>query len=199
MLFRSKKLNINLLDITHVVCSHQHWDHTAGFEEILQNISSKAKVYLPYKFSSSLLKLIPPNIELICTKSFSQVAPNIYLCALKGHTTMMSDCFFLYEQNLIFNTSKGLVILTGCGHPGVLNIVRYVYDKLHTKVHLLIGGFHLHHSFNFTINNIIEGLQKIGIENVAPCHCTGDQAIRKLQKCYGNHCYTVGTGFVIEI
>lgn len=194
-----KKLDIKLTDVTDVVFSHQHWDHTAGFENVLENVPENTKVYLPHTFSKSLLKIIPKNLQLEIVKDFSQVDYNIYSLVLKGSSGVIKECFSVYEQALIFDTSKGLVILTGCGHPGILNIVNYASNKLQSPVHLLIGGFHLHHSFGFTIDRVIKEIQLAGVKNIAPCHCTGKEAMDKFRKAYDGNFYNLGTGSILEI
>jgi len=111
-------LNIELADVTDVMFSHQHWDHTAGFKDVLQKIPDNTQIYLPNMFSKSLLKEIPKNLQLNRVKDFLRIDDNIYSLVLKGKSGVIKECFSIYEQVLIFKISKGLVILTGCGHPG---------------------------------------------------------------------------------
>lgn len=74
-----KKLDIDLTSITHFVFSHQHWDHTAGFAQVLRSAQpNKAKLYLPHHFNRKLLRLIPPWLPTIYTKHFSKIDENIY-------------------------------------------------------------------------------------------------------------------------
>jgi 7,8-dihydropterin-6-yl-methyl-4-(beta-D-ribofuranosyl)aminobenzene 5'-phosphate synthase len=195
----TQKLDIKLKDISHVVFSHQHWDHTAGFADVLQNVSEGTKLYLPHHFSSSLSNALPKNIELHQVENFQQIESDVYSLVLKGRTGVIKECFSVYEQAMIFDTYKGLVILTGCGHPGISNIINHVNDKFSREIHMVIGGLHLHHSFGFTINKVIKEMQSAGVKNIAPCHCTGKTATDRLQKAYGANFHRLGTGAILEI
>jgi len=191
------KLNISLNSITHVVFSHQHWDHTAGFEQVLKKVSSTTKIYLPYKFNSSLNKKVPGFLEEVnIIKDFEQIDKDCYSAVLKGSSMVLTECCSVYEQFLIFNGSKGLVVFTGCGHPGVGRILRYVKEEISEPIDLLIGGFHLHHSFNSTIDTIVKEVKSFGVKRIAPCHCTGEKAIAAFQEMYQEDCYVLGVGSV---
>jgi 7,8-dihydropterin-6-yl-methyl-4-(beta-D-ribofuranosyl)aminobenzene 5'-phosphate synthase len=50
---------------------------------------------------------------------------------------------FIKEESLIIKTSKGLVVITGCAHPGIVNIVKRAKEMLKSDVYLVLGGFHL--------------------------------------------------------
>ena len=162
-------------------------------------MSDNTQIYLPSIFSKSLLKEIPKNLQLNCIKDFLQIDNYLYSLVLKGRLGVAKKCSFIYEQVLIFKISKGLVVLTGCGHPGILNIANYVSTKLCSNIYLLIGGFHLHHSFGSTIDAIVKEVQLVGVQNIAPCHCTGKEAVDKFRKAYNNNFYNLGTGSVLKI
>jgi 7,8-dihydropterin-6-yl-methyl-4-(beta-D-ribofuranosyl)aminobenzene 5'-phosphate synthase len=132
-------------------------------------------------------------------KNFRQIGNNIYSLTLKGRTPVITECFCVYEQVVIFDTYKGLVILTGCGHPGIANIIGYVNKKFSKEIHMVIGGLHLHNSFNFTISKVIREIQSAGVKNIAPCHCTGKTATNQLQKAFGANFIHLGTGAILEI
>lgn len=195
-----KKLNISIDTVTHMIYSHQHWDHTAGFEEILKRLPNNTKLYLPAKFSSKFIKKIPHQIEFNMINNFLKIAENIYSLVLKGSSLGIDECFSLYEQAIIFDTSKGLVILTGCGHPGIVNIIEKATTLLPDRpIYLVIGGLHLHNSFSATSQKIVEKLKFFGAMKVAPCHCTGETASKQFQKAYGKDYYEIGTGSVLHL
>jgi len=78
---------------------------------------------------------------------------------------------------LIIETAEGLVILTGCAHPGVVEVV-WVTKKQHGEpVRLLLGGLHLLRESERRILQIITELKALGARHVAPSHCTGDRAM----------------------
>ncbi|MBN1380207.1 MAG: hypothetical protein JXA41_00880 [Deltaproteobacteria bacterium] len=84
--------------------------------------------------------------------------------------------------------------MTGCAHPGIVGIVKKAREIFSEKeIHLVVGGFH-HPS-----EAVIKGLKELGVEKVAPSHCTGDQAIDAFRNEYKNNFITYGVGKIIVI
>jgi 7,8-dihydropterin-6-yl-methyl-4-(beta-D-ribofuranosyl)aminobenzene 5'-phosphate synthase len=86
------------------------------------------------------------------------------------------DPLILDDQALIANVAgRGLVILTGCGHAGVVNICRYAQRLTGTvKVHAVIGGFHLSGPlFEPIIADTVGALEQLAPDLIVPAHCTG--------------------------
>jgi len=75
--------------------------------------------------------------------------------------------------------SKGLVVLSGCAHSGIINTVQYAREVTGiNKVHAVMGGFHLTGpAFEAIIDDTIESMKQIGPDYVIPTHCTGRKAI----------------------
>ena len=105
------------------------------------------------------------------------------------------------EQALILQTKdKGLVILSGCAHSGIINTVRHAKNLMGvSKVHAIIGGFHLAPLSRETVNATLEDLIEINPAYIYPCHCTGSKNIGRLSKFFGERCQPLRTGDVIEI
>lgn len=83
----------------------------------------------------------------------------------------------LDDQALILRTSSGLVILTGCGHSGIINTMRHAIGVAKTKkIHAIIGGFHMIDAAQDKIERTVQELKALGPEIVAPMHCTGFKA-----------------------
>ena len=89
------------------------------------------------------------------------------------------------DQAIIINVrDKGIVILTGCGHAGVINTINY--GKKITgvdKIYAVIGGFHLPADggiYEEAIDSTLEELQKVNLEYIVPCHCTGWKTTNKI-------------------
>ena len=193
------KLNISLDTITHIIFSHQHWDHTAGFAEIINSLNSDCKIYVPFKFDHKLLSQIPNEKRLNQVKDMTPIGDNMYLVVLKGTSCVFKECFSVYEQSLVINRDGGLVVLTGCGHPGIKNILRTVNRKLASKIDWVIGGFHLHRSFVRTIDDVVNEFNLLGVQNVAPCHCTGYKATTIFKNKFINKTHEMGTGSVFYV
>ena len=93
------------------------------------------------------------------------------------------DPLILDDQAAVLNVrDKGLVILTGCGHAGVVNIVRYARKLTGVdRVYAVIGGFHLNGPlFEPIIPATCEALAELAPEVIVPAHCSGWRAIHAL-------------------
>lgn len=105
--------------------------------------------------------------------------------------------FGLKEIPLTIQTGKGIVIITGCAHPGILKIAQRVKEESDKNIYLVLGGFHL--GMSLGLNAIIEGFRKIGVKKVAPCHCTGARAINLFEEKFKQDFIKIGAGLRIEI
>ncbi len=119
------------------------------------------------------------------------------------HGRWEPDPLILDDQALVLNLrGKGLVVLTGCGHAGVINILRYVSRLTGVnRVHAVIGGFHLTGpAFEAVIGPTVNALVDLAPEVVVPAHCTGWKAThaiaRQLPDAFIQS--SVGTSFVLE-
>lgn len=104
------------------------------------------------------------------------------------------------DQALVINLkNKGLVVITGCAHAGVVNTVRYAQKITKTKkVYAVLGGFHLINAGDKRIQATVVDLAKFSPEFLGPCHCTGEKATRKLKKAFGSKCIPLKTGDVLR-
>jgi len=86
------------------------------------------------------------------------------------------------EQALILNLkSKGLIIITGCTHSGIINLIKHSQKITGVnKIHAIVGGFHLKIRNLSQVKQIIGELKKINPSFIAPCHCTDSKVIKKL-------------------
>ncbi len=95
---------------------------------------------------------------------------------------------------------KGLVIVSGCAHSGIINTIRQAQKVTGVdKIYAVLGGFHLTKADNETIQSTVEELVEIDPEIVAPCHCTGLKAVHQLARAFGNRCRPLRTGDVIVV
>lgn len=182
-----QKLNISCEEITDVVFSHNHSDHIAGFPEVLQSLKTGTRLFLPKGFPA---KKLPPHIRTQTINDFLEIDPRIYSFVLKGG-------FRLYEQALVLKTEKGLVIITGCAHPGIVNLLETAQNRLEKPIYLVLGGFHLFRKSRRYVNNVVEQFKSLQVEKAAPCHCSGDAAITQFQEAYQDRFCKVGTGTIL--
>jgi 7,8-dihydropterin-6-yl-methyl-4-(beta-D-ribofuranosyl)aminobenzene 5'-phosphate synthase len=103
----------------------------------------------------------------------------------------------IIEQSLVLETSKGLVVITGCAHPGIVNIVRRAKELYDHEIYLAMGGFHLGGKSRGELRNIIAELRQLEVRKVAPRHCTGEQATNMFAGEWGDNFIINGVGKVI--
>jgi 7,8-dihydropterin-6-yl-methyl-4-(beta-D-ribofuranosyl)aminobenzene 5'-phosphate synthase len=107
------------------------------------------------------------------------------------------------DQAIVINLNdKGLIVISGCAHAGIINTIKYA-EKItqNNKVHAVLGGFHLTGPlFEPIIQNTIDEMKKIDPEYVVPMHCTGWEAINQFKEQMPNRVIlnTVGTTYVFE-
>jgi 7,8-dihydropterin-6-yl-methyl-4-(beta-D-ribofuranosyl)aminobenzene 5'-phosphate synthase len=90
-------------------------------------------------------------------------------------------------------------VVTGCSHPGVVEITRKVRETIDQPIHLAFGGFHLLRASPEDVHDVIRKLKELGVERVGPTHCTGEDAIRLFRDGYASRFVTVGAGRVLRI
>lgn len=91
------------------------------------------------------------------------------------------------------------MVVTGCAHPGIVRIAETAGRLTGKRIHLLMGGFHLMGADRGEIQAIIGRLRALGVEKIAPSHCTGDAAIAQFRKAWGKDFVEGGLGAVIEV
>jgi len=100
---------------------------------------------------------------------------------------------FIKEQALAVKSLRGLIVITGCAHPGVVNIVKKA-QEIEKTIYIVLGGFHLGDD-----RAVIKEFKALGVQKVAPCHCTGDLAIGQFREEYKDNFIANGVGKIIEI
>jgi len=107
----------------------------------------------------------------------------------------------LDDQSLIFKIEgKGLVIISGCAHSGIVNTVIHSRKLMKVeKVYAIIGGFHLKDASEEKIRRTVKDLAAFNPELICPCHCTGRKATAMFKDAFGEDCIAVKTGDIIEL
>src|SRR5262249_49498410 len=86
------------------------------------------------------------------------------------------------DQSLVFDTDKGLVVLSGCGHSGVVNTSLYARKVVReAPLHALVGGFHLYPLDDAGLDWTADQLRALGVQNLVGAHCTGLEAVYRLR------------------
>lgn len=190
--YNIEKIKPNLNNVSQVVISHNHADHTGNLFNFLTD-HSNVTVYLPASFPRPFIdKIEKLNSKVISVGEPVKISRDVYLTG-----EMNSEV--IKEQSLIIDTDTGLIVIAGCSHQGILNIIRKAKKIVNKEVYLVIGGFHLLDDSKDSIESIIKEFKKMGVLNVGPSHCTGDKAIESFKKAYGENYIPVGVGKVLKI
>lgn len=163
-----KKLGINYSEIDMLFISHYHWDHTGGLLDFIKK--NKVKVYIPESYSMSGDTICPVKKGYVF-----KISKNIY------STGTLKEI----EHSLVINHKDRAIIIAGCSHPGVSEIMQAA-SKI-AKVNILVGGLHGFHEFELLKD----------LEIVCPTHCT--QFIPKIKEIYPDKYVQGGAGRIIEI
>lgn len=189
-----KQLEINISDIKSVVISHDHWDHTNGLWDILKE-RPELDIYVCPGFSKTFSdKLATYSCNVREANSFMKIADGIYTTGQIG----VYGIDYIAEQALVLETEKGLTIMTGCAHPGIIKIVEYVRENINKNIHLIMGGFHLLNKSVSEMRSINDAFQRFGVEYIGPSHCTGEEAIEIFEESYKERCINIEVGKTIE-
>ena len=124
--------------------------------------------------------------------------PDYYMIAKNGE---ISRDKMLDDQALIIDHGdKGLVVVTGCAHAGIINTVKHAKKITgRDKIYAVTGGFHLINASDERIEKTIRSLRELGPEVIAPCHCTGDNALKKMKKAFEGRFIEINAGSILKL
>ncbi len=225
----AKTLGINLSEADAIILSHGHYDHTGGLAAVL-DIAAKAKIYLhpaaiEPKFSRKAsgaesigmpedAKKVIRDREVIWTETPTQIFPGVIVTGQVPRINNFEDvggAFFLDEscrkpdellddQTLFIETAKGLVIIFGCAHAGVVNTLHLIADLSGKKqFYAVLGGMHLLRASEERIERTETVFRQYNLQRIGPAHCTGGKAVEKFKSAFPDRYFTcsVGTRIVL--
>jgi 7,8-dihydropterin-6-yl-methyl-4-(beta-D-ribofuranosyl)aminobenzene 5'-phosphate synthase len=219
----AKRRGLDLAGTDFVVVSHGHYDHTGGLPDLLKSFDAKPMTFVghPGIFEKKLhgsreyigCPLGRNDIEAafgkcIFTEKAVEFSPGVTFlgevprcyedpgtCADHMEDGTLSPDPVKDDSALLFETDRGMVLLTGCSHSGILNLAGEAVT--HGKLYAVIGGLHLIKAGEMRMNAVISGLGAMGIIMLRPCHCTGEQAIERMERELGAQRVTAGE--IIEL
>jgi 7,8-dihydropterin-6-yl-methyl-4-(beta-D-ribofuranosyl)aminobenzene 5'-phosphate synthase len=227
VLRNARELKIDLSNVPDVILSHHHIDHTAGLVTLCHEYPGallRAHVGKGIFFEREKGKM--PGIKagyestggaFIQYDQPREMFPGVWLTGpvprkypernwsgqakVRGEDGKTVEDNLPEDQSLIIDTDKGLVLISGCGHAGVINTIDYAQAKIRrAPVHAAIGGFHLFAASDETLAWTAGKLKEFGLQNFLGAHCTGIEAAYRIRELTGLDRKTavvgaVGAGF----
>ncbi len=221
-----KSLGVDLTKLDFVVISHRHSDHSTGLTYLLK-VNPAVPVYvaregagmfggsLPNSFLRPAASLpakmryfdgnYPAELptgkifdggNFILVDKLTEVTPGIFLVPTTSKTPGTLE---LRELTLAIKGPRGLMLVDGCSHAGVEEILQAA-AAIDSRFHILFGGLHLVTTPEDQIDLLVTNLKnKWKLEKIAPGHCTGEAAFLRLQKAYGEDYYYAGAGTRLDV
>jgi 7,8-dihydropterin-6-yl-methyl-4-(beta-D-ribofuranosyl)aminobenzene 5'-phosphate synthase len=231
-----RRLDIDPRDIEAIVCSHGHFDHTAGLDGLVRRLGGTVRLPVvihphfwrrrratlpgrpPFELpTTSHRALVEAGFEVVeegqpsflferCVLVTGEVArttgyePGFPFQEAWDGAAWRPDPLVLDDQALVVDVKdRGLLVITGCGHAGVVNICRYARRLTGDRpLYAVVGGFHLNGPlFEPLIPRVLDDLAALSPRVVVPAHCTGWRAQHAIAARFGSAFVpnSVGTRF----
>lgn len=186
------KLTIDPQQIDELFLSHDHPDHIGG---VLKVLAVRPDINV------SLVESFPWGFKKAVGKRGGHVREIDHPCTISGNCISTGEMASAVknEHALIIPTDQGSILLTGCAHPGVVDIVEQTKTITQQDILLVAGGFHLLMDDASSIRKKAERLKQLGVRNVAPSHCSGGEAIGILADVFGDRFLKSGAGRVLTV
>ena len=180
---------------------------------VLEENGKETKRFVGIPFKRSYLESLGANF--ILNKEFLEVEKGIFLTGELPRKTSFQKLdpklfaetdgktnpdVFLDDQSLVLNTDRGLLVILGCAHSGVINILNHVINKTgKDKFYAIIGGTHLDFLASEQLEESIKALREMQIEKIGASHCTGMRGALRLYQEFGDRFFYGHVGSTLEI
>jgi 7,8-dihydropterin-6-yl-methyl-4-(beta-D-ribofuranosyl)aminobenzene 5'-phosphate synthase len=209
-------LEVDLSNVPDVILSHNHHDHTGGLITLRRGVLAKtpgalARVHVgdgiflnrgskwmetvrrDYEATGGKIVVYDKPVELYPGVWLTGPIPRVYPERNWSGTGMIQmpdgskrEDNIPEDMSLVIDTDRGLVVVTGCGHAGIANILDYARKQVRdAPVHAAIGGFHLYQADEDRLKWTAVKMKEFGVQNILGAHCTGIEATYRLRDLVG--------------
>jgi len=238
VLKNAKELGVELGNITDVVLSHNHSDHTGGLMTLRRAMLEKSPAALSKAYVGK---------GIFAARRSGQGKPLEFMVTTKREYEASGGKFVEYDRpvelwngiwltgpvprkypernwsgqtqietpegwkedtipedmSLVVNTAQGLVVVSGCGHSGIINTLEYARSTVrNAPIHAAIGGFHLYQLDDEKLQWTAAKLREFGLGNFLGAHCTGIEAVYRIRELTGldrKRCSVGAVGAVYDL
>jgi 7,8-dihydropterin-6-yl-methyl-4-(beta-D-ribofuranosyl)aminobenzene 5'-phosphate synthase len=238
VLNNAKELGVDLGNITEVVLSHNHSDHTGGLMTLRRAVQQKNPAALSeayvgkgifaarrsgegkpldfmvttrrdYEASGGRFVEYDHPVELWKGVWVTGPVPRKYPERnWSGKTKIQTaegwkEDTIPEDMSLVINTGEGLVVVSGCGHSGIVNTLEYARLAIrNAPIHAAIGGFHLYQLDDEKLRWTADKLREFGLGTFLGAHCTGIEAVYRIRELTGldrRRCAVGAVGAVYDL
>lgn len=224
-----RELKVDLNGVTDVILSHNHTDHTGGLVTLRREYpKSLGRAHVAPGIFFERLSGTPmlgtrrayeaAGGKFVEHAGFVEIAPGVWLTGpvprkyhernwsgagqLRDAAGKQAEDNLPEDMSMVIDTPQGLVLISGCGHAGLINTLEHIRNKFGAArpVHAAIGGFHLFPASDSHLDWTASKLKEFGLENFVGAHCTGIEATYRIRERLGlgrQHAVVgaVGAGF----
>ncbi|MCE5282298.1 MAG: MBL fold metallo-hydrolase [Deltaproteobacteria bacterium] len=197
--------------VLNVTGSVDIYAHPDLFKESYK-IGEKRPRYIGVPYTRALLEGM--GAEFSFSREFRQIVPGLWLTGevprrtdyergdenqtVKSEGVYLKDGL-LDDQSVVVETDKGLLVILGCCHSGIINTLSYIVEKMGQRhLHAVIGGTHLGPVSDEQRDKSLDALRAFDIERIGVSHCTGLKTASRLAAAFGDRFFFCNVGTVVE-
>jgi 7,8-dihydropterin-6-yl-methyl-4-(beta-D-ribofuranosyl)aminobenzene 5'-phosphate synthase len=195
LLERLEDLGLDPALIAAVVLSHSPSAQAHGeLRNLLSATPSEAKIYVPAPAGEATSQR-NPGATVVAIARPTSVVPDAWLV---GPIQLDTEGETTEELVLVLDRPEGLVVIVGCSHPGIAEVVQQVKEVFgYRRIKLVAGGLHLQSTSKQEIREISLSLQQKGVQELALSACTGEPALKIFRQEWGDRVVPLDRGDTI--
>jgi 7,8-dihydropterin-6-yl-methyl-4-(beta-D-ribofuranosyl)aminobenzene 5'-phosphate synthase len=186
-----KGMGIDASKVDLIVFSHEHSDHIGGIPGFIR-MKKNIPVIIPESFSADFKnEIVKSGLEPVLVSNPGLICENLFSSGEFAGP--------IPEQALVLNTGKGLVVLVGCAHRGIVEMLKEIKSTFKKNIYMVFGGFHLLNDSEKQTEKNISEMKALGVVKCGAGHCTGDKQIKMFKDSFGPDFIELGVGNTIII